>query len=95
MNALRTAGVQATCSGKLHELMPGASVHYAGTVRMHASREWGVLDVWNRVYDAPNVVVCDASSFTTSPEKNPTPTAMALADRAASHLAGELAAHRV
>jgi choline dehydrogenase-like flavoprotein len=71
---------------------PGASVHYAGTVRMHENPEFGVLDAWNRVHDAPNVVVCDMSCFTTSPEKNPTLTAMALAARAADRLADDLIA---
>jgi choline dehydrogenase-like flavoprotein len=69
---------------------PGSSVHYAGTARMHDKRVFGVLDGWNRVHDAPNVVVCDASCFTTSPEKNPTLTAMALAARASDRLADDL-----
>lgn len=66
---------------------PGSSVHYAGCVRMHADAQHGVLDEWNRVRDAPNVVVADLACFTTNPEKNPTLTAMALAGRAARHLA--------
>ena len=77
--------------GPFHELHPGSSFHYAGTVRMHADRAHGVVDAWNRVYDAPNVIVCDASCFTTGPEKNPTLTAMAIAARAARRLAADLA----
>jgi choline dehydrogenase-like flavoprotein len=69
---------------------PGASVHYAGTIRMHEQRSFGVLDAWNRIHDAPNVVVCDMSAFTTSPEKNPTLTAMAIAARASERLARDL-----
>jgi choline dehydrogenase-like flavoprotein len=42
------------------------------------------------LFDVQNVVVVDASSFTTSTEKNPTLTAMALAARAAQHLAHDL-----
>jgi choline dehydrogenase-like flavoprotein len=38
------------------------------------------------------VVVCDTSCFTTAAEKNPVPTAMAIATRAADHLADDLAA---
>ena len=50
-----------------------------------------MLDAWSRVHDVPNVVVVDASAFTTGPEKNPTLTAMALASRAAVRLADDLA----
>jgi choline dehydrogenase-like flavoprotein len=57
---------------------------------MHANPEFGVVDADNRVHGAPNVVVCDASCFTTGPEKNPTLTAMAIAARAARRLAADL-----
>jgi choline dehydrogenase-like flavoprotein len=57
---------------------------------MHASPEFGMLDSWNRLHAVPNVVVCDASCFTTGPEKNPTLTAMAIAARAGGHLAEQL-----
>jgi choline dehydrogenase-like flavoprotein len=69
------------------ELQPyGSSVHYGGTNRMHESPDWGVLDGWNRLHDAKNVLVVDASCFTTCPEKNPSLTAMAIAMRAASNV---------
>ncbi len=68
---------------------PGTSKHYGGTVRMHDDPQFGMLDRWNRMHAAPNVVVCDPSSFTTGPEKNPTLTAMAIAARAARRLADE------
>ena len=74
------------------QLFPGTSVHYGGTARMHESRKYGVVDGCNRVYDAPNVLVCDAACFTTGAEKNPTLTAMALSARAASRLADDLKA---
>jgi choline dehydrogenase-like flavoprotein len=73
--------------GPSHELHPGQSVHLGGTVRMHRDPAHGVLDEWNRMHDVANVVVCDSSCFTTGPEKNPTLTAMAIAARAARHLA--------
>ncbi len=76
--------------GPFHEIRPGSSVHYGGSVRMHADPAFGVLDAWNRVHEAPNVVVADSSCFTTGPEKNPTLTAMAIAARAADHLADEV-----
>jgi choline dehydrogenase-like flavoprotein len=72
------------------QLVPGGAVHYGGTARMHRSRQHGVVNEWNRPFDVPNLVVADASSFTTNSEKNPTLTAMALAARAARRLADEL-----
>jgi choline dehydrogenase-like flavoprotein len=83
-------GVGGEAQGPFHDLLPGSSVHYSGTVRMHADRRYGVLDGWNRIHDVPNVVVTDMSCFTTCPEKNPTLTAMALSARAVHRLAGEL-----
>lgn len=69
---------------------PGTSVHYGGTVRMHRSPRYGMLDGDCRLHRCPNVLVVDASAFTTGPEKNPTLTAMALASRASDRLAVEL-----
>jgi choline dehydrogenase-like flavoprotein len=74
----------------VERLTPGASAHYGGAVRMHASPDHGVLNAWNRLYDCDNVVVVDASCFTTGVEKNPTLTVMALAARAAERLARDL-----
>lgn len=88
------AGLNAVPKGPFHEIRPGSSFHYGGTVRMHASPEFGVVDGWNRVYDAPSVLVCDASCFPTGPEKNPTLTAMAIACRAAHRLSQDLEAQR-
>lgn len=65
---------------------PGASVHYGGTVRMHDSPRYGMLDRWNRLHAVPNVLVVDSAAFTTGPEKNPTLTAMSIAARACRHL---------
>jgi choline dehydrogenase-like flavoprotein len=73
------------------QLCPGESAHFGGTVRMHRDPRFGVLDEWNRVRDASNVIVTDASCFTTGPEKNPTLTSMALSARAAERLAHDLA----
>ena len=68
---------------------PGTSVHYGGAVRMHHSPEYGVLDGWNRLHDIKNLLVVDASCFTTCVEKNPTLTAMAISMRAVEKLAQE------
>jgi choline dehydrogenase-like flavoprotein len=80
------AGYSCTLNPVVPQCVPGTAVHFGGTARMHQSREFGVIDPWNRLFDVPNVVVVDASSFTTSSEKNPTLTAMALAARAARRL---------
>ncbi|HAM22830.1 MAG TPA: hypothetical protein DCQ04_11260, partial [Actinobacteria bacterium] len=85
-----SAGTSVAVDGPFHSLMPGSSFHFGGTVRMHRSPEFGALDGWNQLYDAPNVIVCDSSCFTTGPEKNPTLTAMAIAARAGDHLADDL-----
>ena len=60
-------------------LRPGESVHYGGTIRMHARPEFGMVDSRARLHAVPNVHIVDSSVFTTGPEKNPTLTAMAIA----------------
>jgi choline dehydrogenase-like flavoprotein len=87
---LQAAGYSATIVNPAPHLIPGWASHYGGTVRMHASNRYGVLNGWNRLHDVDNVVVADASSFTTGVEKNPTLTLMALAARAAHRLADDL-----
>jgi choline dehydrogenase-like flavoprotein len=90
MDVLEDAGSRSTIGEIFPTLFPGAIAHYGGTVRMHANPQFGVVDAWNRVYEAPNVLVCDASSFTTAAEKNPTLTVMAIATRAARRLTDDL-----
>lgn len=90
LSVLASAGIGARAHSVVPQLAPGTAVHYGGTVRMHDDRAHGVLDAWNRPFDVPNLVVADASCFTTSSEKNPTLTAMALAARAADRLAHDL-----
>jgi len=72
--------------------VPGNSVHYGGTCRMHESPEFGVVDGNSRVHGVPNVVVADSAVFPTGPEKNPVLTAMALAARASDRLDHDLRA---
>jgi choline dehydrogenase-like flavoprotein len=92
VDVLGSAGVDVEARGPFHEIHPGSSVHYGGSVRMHADPAFGVLDGWNRMHDVANVAVVDCSAFTTGAEKNPTLTAMALALRAADRLADDLRA---
>jgi choline dehydrogenase-like flavoprotein len=86
LEILDSAGYPCRLDPVAPQLVPGSAVHYGGTARMHRSPEHGVLDAWNRPFDVPNVVVADASCFTTNTEKNPTLTAMALSARAADRL---------
>jgi choline dehydrogenase-like flavoprotein len=90
MNIMGDAGCRATMGPVVPTLFPGTIAHYGGTTRMHAKPQYGVVDAWNRVYGAPNVLVCDAACFTTACEKNPTLTVMAIAARAATRLARDL-----
>jgi choline dehydrogenase-like flavoprotein len=86
---LRAGGLEPKVSvWKVEE--PGNSNHYGGTCRMHASPQLGVVDAWSRLHAVKNVAVTDSSVFTTTPEKNPVLTSMALAARAAHRLAEDL-----
>lgn len=90
MNLMADAGCRVTLGEITPTLFPGTAAHYGGTARMHARPEYGVVDGWNRLHDAKNVLVCDAACFTTAAEKNPTLTVMAIAARAATRLAQDL-----
>ena len=90
LGVMADAGYGCRLDPVVPQLVPGHAVHYGGTARMHHSRRYGVLDEWNRPFDVPNLIVTDASCFTTNSEKNPTLTVMALAARAAAHLADDL-----
>jgi choline dehydrogenase-like flavoprotein len=92
LNLLEDAGHNGTIREIVPQLYPGTAKHYGGAIRMHASPKYGVTDACNRLHDAPNVLVVDASCFTTGAEKNPTLTVMALAARSADRLAGDLRA---
>ena len=90
LSLLEMAGYSGALREIVPQLFPGHSVHYGGSARMHDNPRYGVLDSWNRLHDVSNVAVCDASCFTTGPEKNPTLTAMALSARAMDKLAQDL-----
>jgi choline dehydrogenase-like flavoprotein len=90
IDVLGEAGCRAKIGEIVPQLFPGTAVHYGGTARMHANPKYGVLDTWNRIHRAQNVVVCDAACFTTGAEKNPTLTVMAIAARAAQRLTHDL-----
>ena len=64
------------------------SRHVIGTARMGDDPATSVVDRWGRVHSLDNVVVADSSVFVTSSGYGPTLTLVALASRAAHHLAG-------
>jgi choline dehydrogenase-like flavoprotein len=84
----------------LHTSSPGVSYHgigatpvpesrhVIGTARMGDNPDTSVVDKWGRVHSLDNVVVADSSVFVTSSGYGPTLTLVALAARAAHHLAG-------
>jgi choline dehydrogenase-like flavoprotein len=70
-----------------HESAPGGfASHDVGTVRMGKNPKTSVLNSHCQSYDVKNLFVTDGSCFTTSSEKNPTLTIMALSLRAADYI---------
>jgi choline dehydrogenase-like flavoprotein len=64
------------------------SRHVMGTARMGDDPATSVVDRWGRIHHLDNVVITDSSVFVTSAGYGPTLTLVALAARAAHHLAG-------
>ena len=67
-----------------------ATNHELGGCRMGADPRTSVVTADCRTHDVPNLYVVDGSVFPSASEKNPTHTIMALAARAADHIAGRL-----
>jgi len=64
----------------------GTGIHYAGTCRMHADPNLGIVDGNLSCYDHPNLFICDGSVIPYLPDKHLTLTIMALADRLSHHI---------
>src|SRR6185369_15385954 len=62
--------------------------HAMGTCRMGRNRDTSVVNEFCQAHDVPNLFICDTSVFVTGAGVNPTLTAMAIAHRAAEHIAG-------
>jgi choline dehydrogenase-like flavoprotein len=82
-----------TSSPVVGEAGPGTSPipesrHVIGTARMGDDPATSVVDRWGRVHTLDNVVIADSSVFATATGYGPTLTLVALAARAAHHLAG-------
>ena len=66
-------------------LQPGLAVHECGGAPLGIDPAQSVLDPYCRIWDAPNVVVCDAAAFPSCGYQNPALTIMAMAMRAAEY----------
>jgi len=64
----------------------GLASHEVGTVRMGKDPKTSALNSFCQSHDVKNLFVTDGSGFTTSSEKNPTLTIMALSMRSAEYL---------
>ena len=60
--------------------------HHMGTLRMHDSPKYGVVDKDCKVHELPNLHIAGAACFPTSGAANPTLTLTALALRLSNHL---------
>jgi choline dehydrogenase-like flavoprotein len=69
--------------------------HLLGTARMGDDPATSVVDRYHRSHDVPNLFICDGSSFVTSGRGQPTMTIMALAFRAAEHIAAAAKANEI
>jgi choline dehydrogenase-like flavoprotein len=79
-----------------HEIKPSDNgVHLLGTARMGDDPTTSVIDRYHRSHDVPNLFICDGSSFVTSGRGQPTMTIMALAFRAAEHIAAAAKANEI
>ncbi len=79
-----------------HPIVPtNGGEHLLGTARMGDDPASSVVDRYHRSHDVPNLFLCDGSSFVTSGRGQPTMTIMALAFRAAEHIAAAARANRI
>lgn len=69
--------------------------HLLGTCRMGDDPANSVVDRFHRSHDVRNLFICDGSSFVTSGRGQPTLTIMALAFRAAEHIAAAASANEI
>lgn len=85
--ALEASGLVRVVVDPAAEVDPNAH-HHAGTTRMAADPERGVVDPDLRVHGVENLYVAGASTFPTAGFANPLLTIAALSVRLADHLAG-------
>ena len=85
MDLLDAAGATKAWRRPIHP--SDSSPHLLGTCRMGDDPGSSVVDRYHRSHDVPNLFICDGSSMVTSGRGQPTMTIMALAFRAAEHIA--------
>src|SRR5580658_5279206 len=78
--------LKGTVTETFADLPGGFASHEVGTARMGQNPQTSVLNSYCQTHDVKNLFVTDGSSFTTSSEKNPTLTIMALSLRAADYI---------
>jgi choline dehydrogenase-like flavoprotein len=79
-------GLKCTAFPDFGDRPRGFASHEVGTVRMGRDPRTSALNGFCQAYDCKNLFVTDGSCFTTSSEKNPTLTIMALSLRAADRI---------
>jgi choline dehydrogenase-like flavoprotein len=81
-----SARLEGTVTEKFGDQPGGFASHEVGTARMGKDPKTSVLNRFCQSHDVKNLFVTDGSCFTTSAEKNPTLTIMALSLRAVSYI---------
>ena len=71
----------------------GSSIHEMGGARMGADPKQSVVNSFNQVHDAPNVLVTDGAAMSSTACQNPSLTYMALTARAMDHAVARLKEH--
>lgn len=69
---------------------PGNANHEMGTARMGKDPKTSVLNKWNQVWDAKNVIITDGSCMTSNACINPSLTYMAITARAVDYAVSEM-----
>jgi choline dehydrogenase-like flavoprotein len=93
MELFEAAGAERAWTFPVEPLAGGP--HLLGTCRMGDDPATSVVDRYHRSHDVRNLFICDGSSFVTSGRGQPTMTIMALAFRAAEHIAAAARANEV
>lgn len=93
MELFDAAGAKSSWRLPVHGQRGGA--HLLGTCRMGNDPQTSVVDKYHRSHDVPNLFICDGSSLVTSGRGQPTMTIMALAFRAAEHIAAAAKANEI
>jgi choline dehydrogenase-like flavoprotein len=85
LDVLEAAGAESIWADPVHEQRGNA--HLLGTCRMGDDPQTSVVNKYHRSHDIRNLFICDGSSMVTSGRGQPTMTIMAMAFRAAEHIA--------